>query len=291
MSNNSNLSRLAPRLQTDGNIPIATSTVLGGVKQGSGISIANDGTISATGAVHPQGFQLYTSGSDNWVVPTGVSFIKATLVGGGGGGGGAIGTAATKGPGGGGGGGAWATFFFNVTPGDLIPYNIGAGGAGNAGAAGATGGVTTFNGQTVNGGGGGLLYAGTETSNRGVGANDPNLLPSQGYSGPGGNGASGVANATQGFSGSGGGSATSAGSIYYLARLVTDALSTPGRGILGGRAAGAISATANNAIYNGVAASGYGNGGSGASILTGSTATSNAQGGAGSGGAVLVEWY
>ena len=83
---------------------------------------------------------------------------------------------------------------------------------------------------------------------------------------------------------------THAANIYYLARLVTDAIGSPGTGVIGGRGAGATAATTNNNSFNGNAASGYGNGGSGASILTGSTAISNAQGGAGSAGAILIEW-
>ena len=260
MSNNSNLSRLAPRLNADGTYP------------------------------KTQGFQLITSGSADWTVPAQVTFIKATVVGAGGAGGGVSGTSGTKGPGGGGGGGAWAVFYLNVTPGSLIPYSVGTGGVGNLGANGATGGITTFNGSTVNGGGGGLLYAGSETVNRGDGAINPGLLPSQGYSGPGGNGASGTGNTTQAFGGAGGGSYTSATSTY-LARLVPDLLTTPGRGILGGVAAGVVASTSAAPINGTAAPSGYGNGGGGATILTNSASTSNAQGGAGSGGAILIEWY
>ena len=61
----------------------------------------------------------------------------------------------------------------------------------------------------------------------------------QGYSSAGGNGGSGAANTTQGFGGPGGGSSDHAANIYYLARLVSDAVGTPGSGILGGRGGGA----------------------------------------------------
>ena len=295
MSNNSNLSRLAPKLSAAGDIPVATTSQLGGAFVFPASGTANVGTYIGTDSVlrgRGQGFVLLTSGSDNWTVPERVTFIRATVVGGGGAGGGVNASAAAglKGPGGGGGGGAWAVFYLSVLPGQLIPYNIGAGGTCLPGQSGTAGGNTSFSGSTVNGGGGGALYAGTETINRGDGGSNPNLLPSQGYSGQGGTGGSGAASATQGFGGPGGGSLTHAANIYYLARLVTDAIGSPGTGVIGGRGAGATAATTNNNSFNGNAASGYGNGGSGASILTGSTAISNAQGGAGSGGAILIEW-
>lgn len=98
------------------------------------------------------GIQPYTSGSGNWTVPANVYAIHVEIVGGGGGGGFGSGT----GSGSGGGGGGYDEGWFAVTPGQSIPYVVGAGGAGAASSAtdGTTGGTTTWNGGALSATGG-----------------------------------------------------------------------------------------------------------------------------------------
>jgi hypothetical protein len=93
--------------------------------------------FGAGGRGSPAQFIL-SSGSSSYVVPRGVYYLNALLVGGGGGGG-AGGYGAYDAYGGGGGGGAIlrnVTLF--VSPGETLTVEAGAGGAGAAGATGAT---------------------------------------------------------------------------------------------------------------------------------------------------------
>lgn len=101
------------------------------------------------GSTVPHGAQILSSGAGNWVVPTNVFSIEAECVAGGGGGGY---SASAKG----GGGGGYCYKRWVTTPGQSIPYSVGAGGtAGNDyGAPNSTdGGNSTFNTtQIANGG-------------------------------------------------------------------------------------------------------------------------------------------
>lgn len=101
----------------------------------------------------------YNSGSGNYTVPAGVSEIIVQVWGAGGGGGG---SSINNNGGSGGGGGGYAMQVISVTPGQVIPYSVGAGG--NAGAAnggnGGDGGATTFLTLTADGGKGGGGNAG-----------------------------------------------------------------------------------------------------------------------------------
>jgi hypothetical protein len=113
--------------------------------------------------------ETLTSGS-SWTVPTGVTSINATLIGGGGGGGG--GTSSGIGVrGGNGGGGQRIETTFATTPGASISYGIGAGGTGGAGnnpttsssQPGTAGGNTTMTGATT--AAGGSRGGGVQTAN------------------------------------------------------------------------------------------------------------------------------
>lgn len=75
-----------------------------------------------------------TAGTTNFTVPAGVFKIFARVWAGGGGGGG---NSASTNAGGGGGGGGYTEGWFDVTPGQVIPVTVGAGGA--AGAASSSG--------------------------------------------------------------------------------------------------------------------------------------------------------
>lgn len=102
--------------------------------------------VIAAKAPKPQGFStlLRFGSSGSWKVPEGVTEIWVMLVGGGGGGGSSGGVAGT------GGSGGIAIGRATVTPGQVIPYVIGAG-ANKAGA----GGASTFLTLTATGGAGG----------------------------------------------------------------------------------------------------------------------------------------
>lgn len=97
-----------------------------------------------------------TSGT-SWTVPTGVTYVNATLIGGGGGGdpqGSGTDNIAGQGL-----GGQIITTNVSTTPGASITYAIGAGGASNA-----AGGTTTFTGATSAVGGNGYSAATTGTT-------------------------------------------------------------------------------------------------------------------------------
>ena len=81
-----------------------------------------------------------TAGTFNYTVPANIYNIRVTIAAGGGGGGQANGNTAS-----GGGGGGCGTKIIAVTPGQIIPYVVGAGGIANTG----TGGTTIFGGTTT----------------------------------------------------------------------------------------------------------------------------------------------
>jgi len=219
------------------------------------------GTSGYSG-INSSGKQLYTSGTGNWLCPTGVTQILYTIQAGGGGG---AGGADTNGGGGGGGGGAKVMIPLTTTPGNNYAYVVGAGGQGGRWSVQnpTAGGNTTFNGDSVTGGGrggtaiskeygeagglGGDRYSGSKDGLAGIPS-----LPGTGFGG--GNGATADANGN--YSGAGGGS-------------------NFGTGGAGTSAAG-----------NGNPGVGYGGGGSGSSEGN----TGSYIGGAGTGGFVLIEW-
>ncbi len=98
-------------------------------------------------------FEYYAAGTYTWTVPTGVTSIRAMLVGGGGSGGSSeTGGGSCSGDGGGGGGGGeLVTAEIPVTPGHSLQLTVGAGGAGpggsnSPGAAGGTSSIINLNG-------------------------------------------------------------------------------------------------------------------------------------------------
>jgi len=125
-----------------------------------------------------------------WTVPTGVTSIRALLVGGGGGGGAHV-------AGGGGGGGVVDSASTTVTPGNLYAISVGAGGSGAARSSSTStvstvGGDSTAFGITAFGGGGGGSWHGEATSRAtgGGAASTANVIsplntidPAQGYAG------------------------------------------------------------------------------------------------------------
>lgn len=132
---------------------------------------ADAATARATLGAFAGGQQVFTAGG-NFTVPAGVTRLYVSLVGGGGGGAASV-NGAPYTAGGGGSGGVIYRTAVSVTPGQVIPVTIGAGGAGGigvgyAGAAGAysqaqgsAGGVSSFGALlSVAGGGGGACTTG-----------------------------------------------------------------------------------------------------------------------------------
>lgn len=151
-----------------------------------------------------------TVGTCQWVVPTGVTSVRALIVGGGGGGG-------SDNGGGGGGGGVIHDLNVPVTPGTSMNVVVGAGGAGavNASSVASNGGNSSFASLVARGGGGGGSIdntagadggsAGGRAANRWGNAEAAILTtsPAQGNNGGG--------KSAGGFGGGGGGGAGAAG--------------------------------------------------------------------------------
>lgn len=213
----------------------ASQVASGEIVSGQMVIAVYDGTyfqiVSASGLSSNSGQQLITTpGAGNFTVPAGVISLKVTLTGAGGGGG--FNNSAK-----GGGGGGYCVKTWSVTPGQVIPYVVGAGGArenphngGNA----TNGGDTTFNGtQIAEGGGNGL------TTGAGGGFSGADY----GINGQRGNYMYTVQQSVGGrsaFPGSYGGYATPA-----------DSGQTPEPGVLGGGGAGDQDATDNDASAGG----------------------------------------
>jgi hypothetical protein len=126
--------------------------------------------------------QVFTA-SGSFVVPSGVTQVKATVIGGGGSGG----THATQ-PAGGGGAGGWAVkVVAGLYPGTVVPVTVGAGGAAPSSPdTGGTGGSSSFGGYvSATGGSGG----------------DGGTMAVTQAGGPGGTGAGGDANGAGGWGG------------------------------------------------------------------------------------------
>jgi hypothetical protein len=108
-----------------------TSGVQAVAPSSSGNVLTSTGTTwtSAAPAVQYAGprSQIYTSGSGTFTIPSGVTSLKVTVVGGGGG---SAGTDGAIGAGPGAGGGVAIKWLTGLTPGNTIAYSVGAGGAG-----------------------------------------------------------------------------------------------------------------------------------------------------------------
>jgi len=163
--------------------------------------------------------QVFTS-SGTFTVPTGITKVKATVVGGGGGG-------STDGSGGGGGGAA-IEIVSGLTPGNTVTTTVGAAGTAGTGGNGGTGGTSSFGAFcSATGGAGGVagnsngglggLGSGGDLNIRGGGGGTRTFLGCNavgGFGGSsilGGGGPSGETSATAGGAYGGGGSASPGG--------------------------------------------------------------------------------
>jgi hypothetical protein len=107
-----------------------------------------------------------SAGSGNITVPAGVTELYFRMLGAGGGGGPGGGGGFSQFSGGGGGSGGYSEGWIAVTPGQVLPWQVGAGGGGSStsNTIAGTGGSSTFGGATCTGGGGGILNAGTSSA-------------------------------------------------------------------------------------------------------------------------------
>lgn len=146
-----NLVSLASTPSGSGIIPIAN--LASGTPTGSKF-IRDDGTLAAVTAA--SNITVYTSGSGNFVAPSGITKVYVSMIGGGGGGAGANSSSAACG--GGGGSGAYViNQAFTVVPASSYAYVVGDGGAGGVGLANGSNGVaSSFNAFSVAGGSGGV---------------------------------------------------------------------------------------------------------------------------------------
>lgn len=185
--------------------------------QGSnaGKVLTTDGTDTSWDDVEnlysaPHGISIFNS-NGSFVVPTGVTTIEVTCVGGGGGGG--DGDSVNDNIGGNGGSGGIAIKILTVVPAASHTVTIGAGGTGGTGSAdGGDGGSTTFGSSlcAASGGTGGDAATPTENGLPGVngsptvydyGLNPPQIITSSGLRGAGGAGGAGVGSGSAGTAG------------------------------------------------------------------------------------------
>lgn len=213
--------------------------------------------------------QIFLS-SGTWSKPAGCKFIKASIQGGGGGGGSSqLASASNGGCGGGGASGGHVIKYLDVTSISSLTVTVGAGGtAGAAGVAGSGGGTSGLGPShtygKADGGGGG---SGTAAGANGVytaGGGLPGTASNGDLNNGGNGGGAGFMVATnQGLGGEGGSS--SFGGAARPNRLFS-----------------------NGSVLAGSAATGYGSGGSGGISCT---STSEAVGGAGAAGIVVIEEF
>lgn len=234
----------------------------------------------------------FTSGSNTWTAPVGVSSVKALVVGGGGGGGSHVG-------GGGGGGGVTENLNYSVSPGTSYSLSIGAGGAGaitttSATPSGAnragTGGSSTFGSITSLGGGHGASWhwqsAGTGAN--GGGGSSTALTGGSGSSGfAGGGGFNGYVGSNYYYATGGGAGANGngiSGSSYVSGNGGPGKLSAITGLYYGGGGGGGFH---DNYYGNSIAGSGGiggGGGGTGATSVKATSGTTNTGGGGGGSG-------
>ena len=239
------------------------------------------GLVSFQFKLSSQTIQTFTTvGSQTWTCPAGVTSVTVQCWGGGGGGGG--GGTVFDAAGGGGGGGAYASSVLAVTPGNVYPITVGAGGAAgaNTGGGGGAGATSTFNSTNVmavggNGGGGAsTAVAGTA----GVGGASASCLGTFKYSG--GNGAVGTPTLYAGGGGSSAGSSINGNNANADIGGVAPA----------GGVAGSSYTTIVSALVGAGGSVGLSGGGGASGGRRGSSSTINRSGGSGGDGKVVLSY-
>jgi len=205
------------------------------------------------------GGQVFTS-SGTFTVPSGVTAVKVTVVGGGGSGAGTSG--ANQAGAGGGGGGMGVAYVTGLTPGGAVTVTVGAGATGTTGA-GSAGGTSSFGAYcTATGGGGGSKITSYGTASGGA-AGSTTGCDFSGFSLAGGNGSWTSGCTSDSYSAGSGASGTRLG------------FGTPSGG------SGALNGTPGAGVV-------YGSGGGGRT--NNNALSTSANGGNGANGIVIVEW-
>jgi hypothetical protein len=247
----------------------------------NGNVLTSNGTTWVSSAPGGGGFtgargQVFTS-SGTFTIPTGVTAIKATIVGGGGNGASVSNNGNVQASGGGGGGGVAYKWLTGLTSGNTISVTVG-GATGASNIASGTQSITTV---TANGGSSSSTPSPNNSSSGGAGGTTTNAdIGITG--GRGGSGAAYTNNSDTDIicSGAGGGAGGSQGANGFVngtAGTVQVGIAGTGPFGTGGRQ------TSDEAGQTGT---GFGNGGSGAS-MRGNTSRSA---GAGLAGVVIIEW-
>ena len=241
----------------------------------------NDATVQTTAFVAGGGFtgargQVFTS-SGTFTIPTGVTAIKATIVGGGGNGASVSSTGNVQASGGGGGGGVAYKWLTGLTSGNTISVTVG-GATGASSIASGTQSITTV---TANGGSSSSTPSPNSSSSGGAGGTTTNadigITGGQGGSGSAATNSSDQDLIVSGSGGGAGGSRGANGVAILNVGQIQVGLGGTGPFGTGGRQ------TSDEAGQTGT---GFGNGGGGAS-MRGNQARSA---GAGTGGIVIIEW-
>jgi hypothetical protein len=259
---------------------------------GQGTAVAGGYIYSAGGSsgTTPTYVTYYTSGTNNWVVPAGVTSLTIQAWGAGGGGG-----RNSSSAGGNGGGGGYAKEVATVTPGNSLSILVGSGGSKAAGnlRGGNGGGYSSVTNSTTatllvkagGGGGGGGARGGATGGDGGAGGGTSGIAGSAGSgasSGGGGNPGTSGTFGTGGTAGTGGaagasGAANAGGNAAGNGGTCASAGSGTGGngGSGGGGSGGSDTSTCSNGGGGGGGRFGGGGGGS---------TTTNARGGGGGGG-------
>lgn len=302
-------------LKKDGVVRVIASTSGADI---NGNLIVN-GSLSVTGEIHPPslpaGFKEFGKGLHLFQVPGNCTQLKVTVSGAGGGGSAGYGGAAYN-SGNGGGAGQWVKeHVISVTPGELIPINVGKGGTGGNPSLGLgfKGGDTVFGKYlSVEGGysggysyrnsaGGGAYNGGSRGSSGYNGsAGGDSVIDSIFHNGAGGGGGLYYSNSNENkvLYGGNGGSDTTAGTTggnkgligHYGASGGGGGAGLGGNGGNGGTVESSSGSTgANIPSYDGKEAAGYGAGGGGGGSL-GISPHFWGKGGNGGDGYCKVEW-
>jgi hypothetical protein len=268
----------------DGVVQTSTTATFALPQVGSAIRIGWNGGASTS--------VFSTPGSSSWTVPAGVKSVNVLVVGGGGGGGGSSDRTA----GGGGAGGFRCVESVPVTPGQVIPISVGAGGGGGSGgSAGGLGGTSSFGTLVIasgGGGGGGNVGAAGSGGSGGGKFHGSASVAGNGIAGQGNGGGtvsydSGQAQGT--FVASGGGGASTRGSDGTMfgggnGGIGAQCLAVGSTSWYSGGGGGAAQSVQNQNLPGGIGGiGGGGNGGVGTGAGPGTAATPNTGGGGGGG--------